>query len=47
MGSATSLDQAILGIQTDIAEFIQGKPETWKALGSHRDDASFFGEWGG
>ena len=47
MGNDTSLDQAILGIQAAIAEFIQGKPETWKALCSHRDDASLFGGWGG
>jgi hypothetical protein len=42
-----TLELAIAKVQAAIADFIQGKAEAWKAMCSHRDDASLFGGWGG
>ncbi|HEY7036263.1 MAG TPA: nuclear transport factor 2 family protein [Thermomicrobiales bacterium] len=41
------LEQAIQQLRTATVEFINGRPEAWKALCSHRDDATLFGGWGG
>lgn len=47
MNENSTLEQAIAAIQAAIGDFVQGKPEAWKAMISRRDDASLFGGWGG
>lgn len=47
MSDTTDLDDAIQRMQAAIAEFIQGKPDAWKAMCSRRADASLLGGWGG
>lgn len=41
------LEQAIQRMRSATAEFMQGKPEAWKAMCSQRADATLFGGWGG
>jgi hypothetical protein len=43
----TDLDQAIQQMRAATADFINGKTDAWKAMCSHRDDATLFGGWGG
>lgn len=45
-GRHGNLDQAIEGVRTAIAAFVDGDPEPYKAAYSHRDDATLFGAWG-
>ena len=46
-GDEDELEQAIQRVRAATAEFINGKPEAWKAICSHRADATLFGGWGG
>ena len=41
------LDQAITQMRAATVDFINGKTDAWKAMCSHREDATLFGGWGG
>jgi ketosteroid isomerase-like protein len=44
---ADDLEQAIQQMRAATTDFINGKTDAWKAMCSHRDDATLFGGWGG
>ncbi|MGH2530714.1 MAG: hypothetical protein ACRDJW_00280 [Thermomicrobiales bacterium] len=47
MNDQDDLEQAIQRMRAATVEFINGKPDAWKAMCSHRADATLFGGWGG
>lgn len=47
MSDENDLEQAIQQMRAATVEFINGKTEAWKAMCSHRADATLFGGWGG
>jgi hypothetical protein len=44
---ADDLEHAIQQMRAATTDFINGKTDTWKAMCSHRADATLFGGWGG
>lgn len=46
-GDAADLEQAIQRMRAATADFINGETRAWKAMCSHRADATLFGGWGG
>lgn len=47
MAEDHDLDDAIARVQAATIEFVNGRPEDWMAICSHRADATLFGGWGG
>jgi ketosteroid isomerase-like protein len=47
IGDPHDLAQAIQRMRAATVDFINGKTDAWKAMCSHRDDATLFGGWGG
>jgi hypothetical protein len=47
MDDADELEHAIQRMRAATVDFINGKTDAWKAMCSHRADATLFGGWGG
>lgn len=47
MAEDHDLDAAIAAVRAAGVAFVNGRPEAWMAICSHRADATLFGGWGG
>jgi ketosteroid isomerase-like protein len=47
MADNHDLHDAIARVQAATSDFVNGQPDAWMAICSHRADATLFGGWGG